>query len=106
MKQMLVSQAALSKPSIYGQCDYTILEMSALLFFLIVTLLRSVEECLLVVLQPALSLGLSTGLPHDSWRLLEAAKTIPGTVLQCQASDPFTLESFLHILKRRHLAFR
>ena len=74
---MLVSQAALSKPSIYGQCDYTILEMSALLFFLIVTLLRSVEECLLVVPQPALSLGLSTGLPHDSWRLLEGAKTIP-----------------------------
>ena len=64
-----------------GQCDYTILEKSALLFFIIVPLLRSVEECLLVVPQPARSLGLSTGLRHDSWRLLGATKTIPGTTV-------------------------
>ena len=38
-------------------------------------------ECLLVVPQPPRSLGLSTCLRHDSRRLLEAAKTIPGATV-------------------------
>ena len=75
----------------FGQCDYSILEKSALLFFLIVPLLRRVEECLLVVLQPARSLGLSTSLRHDSWRLLESAKTVPGTAVSSISCRSFHL---------------
>ena len=36
---------------------------------------------MLVVLPPARSQGPVVGLSHDSWRLPEAAKTIPGTAV-------------------------
>ena len=45
----------------------------------------------LVVLQPARGQGLSAGLRHDSWRLPEAAKTIPGTAVSSISFRSFHL---------------
>ena len=91
---MLVYQAALSKP-----LDYLILASWKIHPCCpscnVVPLLKSVEECWCMVLQPTRGGGLSACLRHESRRQPEAARTIH----QCQvsASNPFICESFLHI---------
>ena len=75
----------------FGQCDSSLLKKSALLSFLIVPSITVEREILLVVLPPVRSQGLSAGLSHDSWRMPEAATTIPGTAVSSISFQYFHL---------------
>ena len=104
MKWMLVSQAALSKP-----LDNVILaswkSLPCCSSSLSHPLLWSVKDCWSYchqfVVKDFPQVGVTT---HGDCQKLPQQYPVP----QCQvsASDPFTWESFLHILKLRHLAFR